>query len=281
MIMKLYNKLALFIQKIISLFSSMIKFFGFLNILETKKLNLVLDLDETLVKCVIPYSTEHYNNLKSEMYYLCDFKYDQHPYCIFYRPYLFECLSKWSKKYNIYIYTHSTRRYSDRVLEKFKLYVPSIKINKVWCRESSDENIDFKNLNNLGISHYNTIIVDDNIQIWNDFQGNVINVKQYLGPADLSNSYKNDDELLKIDKYLEIIYNKLLSSSSSKDMLTSYFSKPKSDLIDTITECNINYRKDPWIYDDYMIFEINSIYLDGEKISLPRPFLKPVKKDMW
>ena len=75
-----------------------------LKMSKTMKLNLVLDLDETLIKCVIPYSTQNLIDMRLETYYLCDFEFENVIYCIFYRPYLFQCLDKWSNLFNIYIH---------------------------------------------------------------------------------------------------------------------------------------------------------------------------------
>lgn len=216
-----------------------------LNVLGTKKLNLVLDLDETLIKCIIPYSIQHLNDMRSYMYYLCDFEFNNMTYCIFYRPYLFECLYKWSGEFNLYIYTHSVQIYCDKILENIRMHIPSIKINKVWSRGSPSEVVAPKNLDNLAINYNDSIIIDDNIKVW-DHSTNVINIKTFLGPIDLPYNYIFDNELLKINKYLDIILDdiKINSFSLFKNASELYISRPKYNLTKIIVKCNTKYRQE-------------------------------------
>lgn len=236
------------------------------SFLPNKKLNLVLDLDETLIKCILPYSDEHLNRMKSCAFYLCDFKINDASYCIFFRPYLFDCLSKWNEDFNIYIYTCSLKEYCDVILNHIKLFVPSLEIYGVWSRKSINEKISLKHLHNLEINYKNTIIIDDNIKVWSNFTENVINIKTFLGPIDLSYNYILDDELLKVNKYLDDIL---------KNKPSSFFSY--YDISKLVAEYNKKYRQENWIYNGYNFTPIWHVLLNGEYKLLTQPFLKLTK----
>lgn len=229
-----------------------------------KKINLVLDLDETLIKSVIPMSNSHLSILRIKKFYLCDITINNVVYCIFSRPFLFYYLEKWSEKFNLYIYTQSAQEYCDIILEKFK-ELSSIKICGVCSRKSNTELVN-KNLQNLGIDSNNTIIVDDNYKIWDEVDS-IINIKPFFGPSDLSNKYIADTELIKVDKYLEIILDKY------NEMILDKYQKP--NLINLIIKSNEKYNLEPWIYDGFSFLTIKYIYDRGLQKTLMQPFFYP------
>lgn len=264
---------------------------------KNKKLNLVLDLDETLIKCIIPYSEEHLNRLRSNTFYLCDFENNNVSYCVFCRPYLFYYLLKWSNCFNLYIYTYSYQDYCNIILENIKLYLPSVTFKGIWSRnylninDNNDNNdngtgtnkVILKKLENLKLDPSNTIIIDDNVSIWLE-TSNVINIKPYFGPLDLSYNYVFDDELLKIDKYLNTILHDMNNKSLFKNNCFSYILNKiiKSDnhnhnhnLNQIITNCNEKYRQGDWIYNDCNLQQMQYILKDGICKLLPQIYYKP------
>jgi hypothetical protein len=241
-----------------------------------KRFNVVIDLDETLIKCIRPYQDQDLTDLKSNGLYLCDFKINTVLYCIMFRPHMFDCLKSWSGTLNIYIYTNSVREYCNQILEGILQREPDIKICGICCRESKEKPMQNKDLCNLKISPKNSVIIDDNIKIWNQ-RSNVMNIKTFMGPTDSSQLYAFDDELLKIDRYLKLIVEKskvtqcmVLQNHTTRITIT----RTEYRANEVIDQYNSEYRSSSWIYDGCTLLTITFLVEDGKNIKLKQPPLQ-------
>lgn len=197
-----------------------------------KKLNLVLDLDDTLIKSIIPVSKQDLYSLQISDNYLLDIEINGVIYCIFYRPFLFQFLKKWSETFNLYVYTHSTKIYCKAILECLKTKVSSLKIYRVHCRETQNSEIPLKNLDNLKLSRKNTIILDDNLNMWGDFTSNVLNIR----PMSLIDT---DQELIIVNDYLNVIDADYYKKSKKKFCSCT---ETNYDITEIIEICNFKYN---------------------------------------
>lgn len=167
-----------------------------------KKLNIVLDLDETLIKSVIA-ETEDERDIYTKLpYYLFDMEYHKNYYCIFERPGLFKFLTDCYELFNIYVVTMASKRYCDNIIEFINNKLDKNIFTKVYCRDDI-EKTGYKSLTNLNISIFNTIIIDDRIDVWIDDFENMIIPEQYNGPHELN--YENDNYFKRMYKILYII----------------------------------------------------------------------------
>jgi TFIIF-interacting CTD phosphatase-like protein len=157
------------------------------------KINLVLDLDETLIHCVDSMYNNSLDQLINKEYFFFNIKCNEKNLSIFYRPYLFKFLDSVKDKFNLYIYTTANRIYADIIIKKIcQVLSTDVTIFKnIICR--NETNIKYKDLNNLGISTHNSIILDDRNDIWLSNNENLILIKPYYGPKTID--YQQDNEL--------------------------------------------------------------------------------------
>ncbi len=167
------------------------------EIILVAKLNLVLDLDNTIILC------EHYDKEKEKEVIekieknekllnrykiLTKFEDSVNIYYIYERPHLNYLIMSLSKYYNLYVYTNAHRKYCENILSALAKKYKMIEICAYNCKESvSQTNI--KKLNNLDITtghlidkfgHYlNTIIIDDRKEFWPYDIKNLIHCKPY------------------------------------------------------------------------------------------------------
>ncbi|WUR03063.1 RNA polymerase II subunit A C-terminal domain phosphatase (FCP1) [Vairimorpha necatrix] len=135
---------------------------------QSKKLILVLDLDQTILHTTITkeYMEGYYNFIINDI-----------SYCVKLRPYLNYMLECLYKKYEIHVYTMGSKVYAKKIV---KIIDPSKKYigNRILSR---DENgLGFKkDLNRLFSIHSNVVILDDRDDIW-DYSSNLILVKPFF-----------------------------------------------------------------------------------------------------
>lgn len=189
----------------------------------TKKFNIILDIDETLIKTYI-YSESLINNAKNlisfeqnimfDIYkgleyvvndeiliddplYLTHYNIENIYYVIFIRPNLYEFIQYICLFFNVYIYSLGSNDYILRVLnclEKkigYKFYNKFITNNDLMTLRS-------KHMSKIGLTTYNTLIIDDRYDVWKYDKHILYNIEAY-DDYDI-----NDNELLKL---MHIIHN--------------------------------------------------------------------------
>jgi TFIIF-interacting CTD phosphatase-like protein len=163
------------------------------------KLNVVVDLDETLISC----SFAKYDNLQvllemeNEMF-------------VYPRPHVDEFLRVIFAKYNVYIWTAAAKDYAMKVLEALLgfLYIPV----RILTRNDTVEIVScpasffdlprvqkIKPLKKIGCGMSRTLMIDDREHSFSDNPSNGILVKPFNHPLD----QQNDTELLRVLAVLE------------------------------------------------------------------------------
>jgi TFIIF-interacting CTD phosphatase-like protein len=165
---------------------------------------LVLDLDETLVHAIQTTNENKINKLKNMdnllIHYLCE---ECHIF-IFYRPYLLYFLQKMSQYFNICIFTNGIKSYADIVITMINTFTSYKYISNWYTRTGNPPYYKYISLIDNATNN-NSIIIDDNIDIWKDDTKNVIKIKQFFGPD--NDDYIFDNELLIL---ADIIDNSLI-----------------------------------------------------------------------
>ena len=152
---------------------------------------LVLDLDETLI-----HATD--GHLEREP----DFEVGQ--YAVYKRPGLDSFLSTVEAKFDLAVWTSSTRVYAALVVSS--IFPPNVELNFVWSRERctmrfDPELLDYewtKNLGKLrrrGYQLEQVLVVDDTPEKLAKHYGNLVRVKPFFGNPE-------DRELLQLGQYL-------------------------------------------------------------------------------
>ena len=123
--------------------------------MDLKKINLVLDLDETLIKCL--------KEKVESPSFLGLFIIENTPHYIYQRELLENFLEEMVGVFNVYIYSNGTRDYVNNICKMIK---NANKIKGIFSREYSDNYI--KNLERVGLKKEDTIILDDRMDVWNE-----------------------------------------------------------------------------------------------------------------
>ncbi len=202
------------------------------------KLNLVLDLDNTIIYTYI-FNIETQKDLiknyldKNEKRLLISFEKDNYYYFVYERMYLNYFTMYISNYFNIYTYTNGQKFYHDMVInalkEKYRMFQI---INSMYKTSHDDSNL--KNLEKLDIiSVYgknnlpyelNTLIIDDREDIWPFDRENLIKISPFynldivdddlLFLTDILGLLKVEyDKITKIKKKfsIQVLINKLKS----------------------------------------------------------------------
>lgn len=144
----------------------------------TKKLNLVLDIDETLVSAHILYYPKHQNELKQWKNIL--YTLDDPLLVVFSRPHLIEFIKVIKEYYNIYFYTHGYILHYDNVINSIRKEIAFDVVDHI-CRKDWQTPVVDKSLENLKLSNNNTIIIDDNTFAWEEkYRHNIINIPPFF-----------------------------------------------------------------------------------------------------
>ena len=190
------------------------------------KSNIVLDIDDTLIKCIHytkPY-IDHINNFDTyskkkifeqqpelkniikiededkddyiDLLFLTSFTINNYIYLIFMRPYLREFLIYLNEHFNIYIYSLGTENYITEILKCITNFIgfnPFIKV----ISNSVDNRMKNKNLLVLNIPTHNTLIIDDRADVWEFDKPNLYNIKAFNKPYEIieDDEYIDDLEL--------------------------------------------------------------------------------------
>jgi len=206
------------------------------NPLEKKKLNLVLDLDETLIhtykKKFQPYhyqlfpegfmSEEDGENENSmdideefppiiDEYKETSFVIGSYIYSVVFRPGVEEFLNEISMYYDIFVYTHGTNIYSENIMKLLKKRLENKKIQftiqGLLSRQSQKIKTQ-KNLKKMMCNNKLTLIIDDSPHVWCDEdQESILTVSPFKGS-------NQDKELYYLSDYLKSIHNNFYNSNS-------------------------------------------------------------------
>ena len=150
-----------------------------------KKINLVLDLDNTLVYTT-QYPISFKNKYVKDIIFKMIFK-DENLEIIRYKDLIFIFKFREGLKYffdntknfcNYYIYTASIKYYADEVVEIMKNKF-NIKIKNVISKKKLDDNNYNKSLSNINLNSNNSIILDDEPLYWENNLSNLILSKKF------------------------------------------------------------------------------------------------------
>lgn len=157
--------------------------------LTSKKLILLLDLDNTILHCapiIIPKAKKEalkkYNSYFAEIPIMNNI-YKKAIILIKFRPYLKTFLSNIKKKYQIFIYTQATKEYATRIIQYINTNIEndSLSTSRLLTREE-DENGFAKNksIKNVFPNEENMIlIIDDHTEVWKESGNNFICIYPY------------------------------------------------------------------------------------------------------
>jgi NLI interacting factor-like phosphatase len=157
---------------------------------------LICDLDETLI-----------HTSETELAYKADFYFDN--YFVYYRPWLFEFLNLISIDFKIGIWSSASDDYVQEITKQ--IFPAELKPIFVYGRSKCVIRRDLENdkyiyekriekLKTLGFSKEEILIIDDSKEKLRTNYGNAIYVNEFLGN-------KDDNELEKVYKYIQIIKN--------------------------------------------------------------------------
>ena len=140
--------------------------------IQTKKFNLILDIDSTLIRAI---EIEDYNHKKgkNDVEIKGRVKNIDFHYFYRYRPYVFEFVNELKDYFNFYISTLSHKNYASKILNHFKskanIIIPERRISSKNDFNMSSKNYKYINelisLNN-NQEICNTVIIDDNVYHW-------------------------------------------------------------------------------------------------------------------
>jgi len=172
----------------------------------TNKPNLILDLDETLVKSFVYFITDSSTKISTCDYndelLLLSYDFGNSKTIIYKRPFLFDFLLEMNQHFNISVYSLGHKYYVNMIVNKINEII-GYNIFKNVHSNNPHKMIYYKNLKSLKIEMFddNCMIIDDRIDVWWYDSYKVYHIKQYDIPSD------DDIELLrliiKIKKYIE------------------------------------------------------------------------------
>ena len=222
----------------------------------SKLMNIVLDLDETLIHSVQLsvltnfYDDKYIEELKKSPYFLISEEYiykddngidliEPHTLFVFYRPYLFDFLKFLNTKFNIYIATHGVKKYAISIIKKIMEIIPELRIENILCRQHILGECNPKSLSYFPLDHNNTIIIDDRIDVWKeDCVKNIIQIKKYLGILDGF----NDNELINVIHKINCIYENYIVNLKLEDVnVIDSYDEPPTDIFYPIDKSNKNH----------------------------------------
>ena len=200
-----------------------------------KKLNIYLDLDETLLHSI---PLEVFNNLDSKtkkgLKSKYSYEYMDNIFIVFLRPGLYEFLAflkNNTDKFTINVWTAATKSYADYIIISiFQKHFPipiQYRLHRDHVKWSHHNMSSPKDLNALHNKYNlkdhcscNTIIIDDLDKVYNADQYHSIPIKQFLASPD-----KSDNELTRVKKILLKIYEKCFNSSTNSKSVSKCVNK--------------------------------------------------------
>jgi TFIIF-interacting CTD phosphatase-like protein len=127
------------------------------------KLNLVLDLDDTLIHTIMRMQPAYLpkDHFKGT-FQIIDDVYGENIYNVYFRPYLEEFIDNVESMYNIYIYSNGVDSYVNNAL---RLLRNRDKITDVFSRKTPICSI-IKDLEKYDLDPLKTVIIDDRLDVW-------------------------------------------------------------------------------------------------------------------
>jgi len=196
-----------------------------------KKLNIVLDLDNTIILCEVV-KKEHREVVDKEIRsgnrhrLLTSFEDDMYVSYIYERPYLKYFLLSVYDNYNIYIYTNAHITYYNYVIEALVKKYPFLHISGFSAKQNITET-NIKCLNwikiytgymiNYGFLQ-NTIILDDRHDVWPINLDNLLKIKPWENIDD-----HTDNVLLLVTDILLNLKNEFEKKLKNKSMYSVHF----------------------------------------------------------
>lgn len=202
-----------------------------------KKLNLVLDLDETLVNAICFPRTLYLPALETlrtsyKDLYAGNFIIDDLFYDIYFRKGLNDFLGKMSKYYNLYIYSNGTQEYVNNVCKMFKHYD---KIIRIFARNGPQDCL-IKRLEKYGLNPKTTVIVDDRYDVWDTRNhSNIILTTKFYHHQGKFNNYEFEMSILEMN-LKNVYYYYYLKDANVPDILTYHSLNIKNDIDDLLFE---------------------------------------------
>ena len=177
----------------------------FLNFNPENKLNLVVDLFNTLV---YGNTLENENKVNENQFI---FKYEEKEIKVGLRKNINFFFNELSKFCNIYIYSNIKDELGKIIIDKLKERF-SIKINSYY--DSQNNNKDLKNLN---LNKQNTLIIDDMVNVWKNEKTIILPSKKFI------NKDKNQEKILICYNYNNIKEGKIENIKKTYENSINYF----------------------------------------------------------
>lgn len=157
------------------------------------KVNLVLDLDETLIHCIFnPKFAITKDNL------LTTLTFDSFKGYVYYRPFLFDFLEQVEKHFNIILFTMGVKDYAEPIISEIhKKYGRTI-FKKIIARKKQFDDSIGKSLKPFKLNTANSIVVDDRSDFWPNDIMNLIRINPFHGPEEMWLPFLLDQELRKM-----------------------------------------------------------------------------------
>lgn len=211
-----------------------------------KKLNIVLDLDNTIIYTKIFDSNDA---LKIKFYELFinnnllgKFVILKKTYLVYVRPYFVYFLNTIKMYFNLFIYTNSQEIYCTNIINLLRDKYLYFDIKKIICRNKNSSSIKQLSLfcdntddlhfliNNLTYTEFieKTIIIDDNICVWEFDKENIFDVDSFnelTNKNNIGDDKLPDDTLLILADRLFIIYNLYLLNNDNNFDVKKLISK--------------------------------------------------------
>jgi TFIIF-interacting CTD phosphatase-like protein len=197
-----------------------------------QKLNLLLDLDSTIIYSIKHKNNNNYNfndfNNETCLSVLCEHFTKDSIYQIHVRNNFADFLLELNNHFNIYIYTMATFDYASTVCDSIENILKIPLFSGIIARHG-DHIGQFKYFYSLKhLNENNTIVIDDNTDVWiDDHKKNLIKIKRF--------KYISFEEYLE-DKNLSILQNLILNFID--DMKSNDF----HETIKTINICYQDYK---------------------------------------
>jgi TFIIF-interacting CTD phosphatase-like protein len=191
----------------------------------TEKFNIILDIDETLIKTYI-YGNSFIDNTKKlisfeqnmlfniyrgleyivkentiidDPLYLIHYNIEDIYYVIFIRPNLFEFIQTINLYFTIHIYSLGSYEYILRILNCLEEKIGH-KFYDQFITNNDSMSLRSKQMSKISLSTYNTLIIDDRHDVWTYDKHILYNIKSY-------DNYDIDDyELLKLIDIMHTYY---------------------------------------------------------------------------
>jgi TFIIF-interacting CTD phosphatase-like protein len=189
------------------------------------QVNLVIDLDETLVHSIFSdKELQQLEKLDNFLLRLHVTQKEKHSYIYsYYRPFLKEFLKSVEGKFNIILYSMGSREYIEQVVAAINI---KFDMTHVFHRIISRENfkdLGYKSLDYMMIPSKDTIIIDDREDVWVENKSNLLLIKKFVVCEIKDNieiyEYCHDKELDIISKILSKLYADYINNMPDKRLL--------------------------------------------------------------